>query len=415
MATVAKLFVAARTFGTNDVHSWISFAQGVRQFGPVELYGHPFHNLYNHPPLSGRMLVAINWLVDHDIAGYVFLVKVPAVLADLVTAVLVFELVRLRRSIGEAAVAASLVVFSPALIVISGFHGNTDPLFVMFVLLSVYLLVVKKWAGAAGVAFALSISVKLIPIVLVPALLVILVRLGWRKLVAFAAGGLVVFALLWGPVVLNRWPEFKRDVLQYNGVWARQWGFHQFADWLHLPSGFNEFFIGPGRFVVLLLAGVLPAIIVWRRPLTYAPAAIGLSLAMFLLISPAFAMQYLVWPLAAAYFINFWVATVYNVITSVFIVLVYSNWNKAAPWDWWEGVAVLFRPVDFVLMVITWVALTAVTVLGLLMLRRRPGDFLPAEAHATLAERTSADQDHPKEPVVTPFAARLRRHTRAVW
>jgi hypothetical protein len=371
VATAFKLLVAARTFGTNDVHSWLSFSEGVRQYGPADLYGHEFFTLYNHAPLSGRMLVVVNWLVDHQLGTFTFWIRVPAVLADLVVAVLVFELVRLRRPVIEAAFAGVLVVCSPALIAISGFHGNTDPLFVMLALLSVYLLVVKRWAAAAGVAFALSLSVKLIPVVLVPMLAVLLVRLGWRRVLTFAGGGAVVFLLLWLPVVLNRWTEFSRDVLGYTGVWAREWGLNQFAVWADTPMAAIDWFVGPGRFIVLLLSSLLPAIIVWRHPTAFVPAAAGLALAMFLLLSPAFGMQYLVWPLAAAYFVNFWAATAYNLAISAFVLVVYSNWNSAPPWNWWEGVATLFRPVDMALMVITWLTLAAVTVCGLLLIRTR--------------------------------------------
>lgn len=371
VATAFKLYVAANTFGTNDVISWQTFSEGVRQFGPVNMYGHDFYSLYNHPPMSGRMLVGINWLVDRNVAEFIFLIKVPAVLADLVTALLVFELVRLRRPVVEAAAAGALVVCSPALVVVSGFHGNTDPLFVMFALLSVYLLVVKRWATAAGVAFALSLSIKLIPIVLVPTLLVILIRLGWRRLLTFAVGGAVVFLLLWLPVVLNRWTEFSRDVLGYEGITPREWGLSQFFTWANAPTGVTDWFDGPGRFVVLLLCSLLPAIMAWRRPLTFAPTAAGMALAIFLLLSPAFGMQYLVWPLAALYFINFWTATVYNIATSTFILVVYSYWTLEPLGDWWIGYGKWFRDGDLVLMVITWATLAAAVVAGLVMSRRR--------------------------------------------
>ena len=130
---------------------WGAFAQGVRRFGPVGIYGHDFRvPVYNHGPLAGWMLEAINWLLDRGITSFQFLIRVPACLADFVTALLVFELVRVVRPAREAAIAAVLVVCSPVLFVISGFHGNTDPVFVMFALLSVYLLIVRGWALAAG-------------------------------------------------------------------------------------------------------------------------------------------------------------------------------------------------------------------------------------------------------------------------
>ena len=237
VATMLKLQIAARTEGSNDVGIFGAFAEGVRDFGPVGVYGHHFEvSLYNHGPLVGWYLAAINWLLDHHVTSFPFLIRVPACLADFVTALLVFELVRLVRSPRDAAVAAVLVVWSPVLFVISGFHGNTDPVFVMFTLLSVYLLVVRGWALAAGVAFGIAVSIKLVPVVLAPLLVVVLVRLGWRRVGAFAGGGAIVFGLLWLPVVVSRWQAFRAQVLEYNGSAIRQWGLPQFLTWADLPG-----------------------------------------------------------------------------------------------------------------------------------------------------------------------------------
>jgi hypothetical protein len=402
LATLLKLMIAKNSFGTNDVSYWMSFAQGVREFGPVELYGHQFKAQYNHPPLAGWMLVAVNWLGDHGVASFEFMIRVPASLADLVTALLIFELIRLHRSPREAALAAVLVVCSPALIVISGFHGNTDPVFVMLSLLTVYLLLVPRWATAAGLAFATAISVRLVPIILGPLLLVILLRLGWRKLAAFTAGCAAVFVPLWGPVVLNRWPEFKANVLSYPGIRVREWGVVQFAKWAHAPESWMDFLVGPGRFVVLGLSAVLPALIVWRRP-DRVGSTVALSLALFLLLSSAFGMQYLVWPLAAAYLVSTWGATIYNVCTSVFVVMVYDNWNKAHPWDWYRAQATLFRDRDFVAMVVVWIALAVVVALALRLGRDRgPGPTGPAEP--ATADTLAIDRNRTRHRPPVPSA-----------
>jgi len=103
------------------------------------------------------------------------------------------------------------------------------------------------------------------------------------------------------------------------------------------------------------------------------PAA-GLSLVLFLLLSSAFAMQYLVWPLAGAYLINTWAATGYNVAASTFIIIVYNHWNHSLPWDWYEARANSFQTRELVLMVITWSLLAAVAIVGLGLLRRRDAD-----------------------------------------
>ena len=386
VATVVKLEIAARTVGTNDVGYWGAFAQGVRRFGPVGIYGHDFRvPVYNHGPLAGWMLEAINWLLDRGITSFQFLIRVPACLADFVTALLVFELVRVVRPAREAALAAVLVVCSPVLIVVSGFHGNTDPVFVMFALLSAYLLIVRGWALAAGVAFGLAVSIKLVPIVLAPVLVVVLVRLGWRRLAAFAGGGAIVFLVLWVPVLVSRWHAFRVQVLEYNGNGLRQWGLPQLLTWAHLP-GAASWLAGSGRFAILLASGLAAAAVAWRRPAATVPA-VGLAFVLFLVLSPAFGMQYLAWALAGAYLIDTGVATAYNVAASIFVVVVYDHWSHAFPWHWYDAWAVPFSARELALMVLTWAILAAVAVVGLRLLRRdAPG---PAAA-AGLAPRWSA-------------------------
>ena len=67
-AAVFKLFIAATTLGSNDVPNFFEFAKGVREFGPIGIYGHQFVEgphvfpVYNHPPLIGWLLATINWL-----------------------------------------------------------------------------------------------------------------------------------------------------------------------------------------------------------------------------------------------------------------------------------------------------------------------------------------------------------------
>jgi hypothetical protein len=394
-ATWLKLEIAAHTLGTNDVLYWGIFGQGVRDFGPIEVYGRDFGDripVYNHPPLAGWMLVGTNWLLDHGVAGFPFLIRLPACVADFVTALLVFELVRLARPAREAAIAAVLVVCSPVLFAVSGFHGNTDPVFVMFALLSVYLLVVRRWALAAGVAFGLAMSIKLVPIVLVPVLAVVLVRLGWRRVAAFAGGGAIVFGVLWLPVILNRWLGFREQVLGYTGSSYRPWGLPQFLSWAHLP-GAAAWLAGPGRFGILLVSALAAAAVVWRRPDAVVPA-VGLSLVLFMLLSSAFAMQYLAWAIAAAYLIDIAAATAYNVAASLFIVVVYDHWSGARPWHWHQAWALPLSGRELALAVLTWTLLALVAAVGLRLLLRGPEGSTVAVGPVRRWRLTSVDEGY---------------------
>jgi hypothetical protein len=375
-----KLWVAATTFGTNDVHYWESFAAGVRRVGPVNIYA--LHHLaapYNHPPLIGWLLVVVNHLRPLGLS-IPFLIRVPASVADLVTTFLIFEMLRVRRPLRVATAAAIAVACSPVLFIISGFHGNTDPVFVMFTLLSAYLLINRPWAAEpalawvsvalAGVAFALALSVKLVPIVVLPTLLLLAARLGRRQLASFMLGAGLVLLQLWGPVVLRQWKPFRTDVLGYQGISLRQWGPVEFARMLHAPASVITFLPGPGRFLVLLVSALLPALLLcWRRDA--ALPAIGLSLALFLLLSPAFGTQYLAWPVAAAYLIDFWAATAYNLSAGALLAEVYNRWNGGLPWDVAKATPML--PKEVWAAAAVWALLLLVVIVGLRDIARPSG------------------------------------------
>jgi hypothetical protein len=390
LALAVKVATAANTFGTTDVQLWQQFADSVRQNGPVGIYGHQFLLVYNHPPLSGWLLLLINWTIDHVGGSLPLLIRVPASVADVVTGLLVFELVRTRRSAREAAVAAALVVLSPILLIISGFHGNTDPVFVMFSLLCGYLVLVRRWTGWAGAALGLALSVKLVPVVLVPTVAVLLFRIGRWAWARFAGGLLAVMVPLWLPVVLTRWGPFRQDVLGYAGVPLRQWGPVQFLRWLGAPSQVETLIAGPGRFLILAVCAGIPALLAWRRPAAAVPA-FGLALVLFLLLTPAFGMQYLAWGFAAAYLVSTWAATAYNLFGSIFAVAVYDYWNSAPPWRWDVAPGQPMRPLDLRLQVPAWLALASVAVVGVLLLRRYVPRHLPPRPRP-VPEKSTVDE-----------------------
>jgi Dolichyl-phosphate-mannose-protein mannosyltransferase len=369
-----KLWVAATTFGTNDVLYFERFAAAVREAGPINVYGLHLTALYNHPPLIGWMLLAMNHLVRLGFS-FPFLIRVPASAADVVTTLLIFEMLRARRSLGRATAAALLVAGSPVLFIISGFHGNTDPVFVMFTLLSAYLLIHRPWPALtwaapalAGATFALALSVKLVPIVVLPTLLLLAARLGRRQLASFAVGSGVVMLPLWGPVLLRQWQPYRQHVLLYAGSSVRQWGLPEFAHLAHEPTSAITFLTGPGRFLTLLFSALLPALLLyWRRALP----ATGLCLALFLLLSPAFATQYMAWPLAAAYLIDLGAATLYNLSAGALLAEVYNRWNGGLPWDVARARPLL--PKEVAALAVVWALLLLGVIAGLRRITKPAG------------------------------------------
>jgi hypothetical protein len=241
----------------------------------------------------------------------------------------------------------------------------------MLALLSFYLLSTGRSGSLAGISFAMAVSIKLVPIVALPLLLLVAARAGSRRLVGFLAGSAAFMALVWGPVVLNAWTPFEEKVLQYNGWGVPWWGLPELAQSVGASERFVDLLIGPGRFIMLLLAAGAPVILAWRRPGSTTPA-FGLTLAMFLLLSTASATQYLAWAAAAVYLVNVWAATVYNVVAGIFLISVYNYWNNAPFWDWDRTVTHAITPGATVFGKVVWLTLLAVVIIGFWSLRIRP-------------------------------------------
>ena len=359
-ALSVKLIIAATTYGTNDVSHWTEFADGVRRVGPIAIYGQRFTIVFNHPPPIPFFLVGVNRLTDLGIPLH-FLIRVPACLADLGSVLLVFEILRTRSSDLHAAMVAALVALSPVLFVISGFHGNTDPVFVFLVVLSFYLLIDRSAPGAAGIAFGLSVGVKLVPIVALPAMLASIRRP--RESRRFVAALAATLFLTWTPTLIREFPAVRRNVFGYAGSHPlrTRWGPVLFLRSLGSPEALLNFVVGPGRFLILVTCALLPAVLVRRHP-EKAMEGLALPVPLFLLLSPAFATQYLAWAVVFVYLLDPWTATAYSLSAGALLVWTYTRWSGGFPW--YRANAVPLDNVGVALGVIAWLALLACLVQG---------------------------------------------------
>jgi hypothetical protein len=91
--------------------------------------------------------------------------------------------------------------------------------------------------------------------------------------------------------------------------------------------------------------------------------AAGLAMCVFLVLSPAFATQYLAWVIAPAYLIGFWSATAYNLAAGALVVEIYNRWSGGFPWYYAAASRLTQGEVWAALLV--WVTLIAVVAEGI--------------------------------------------------
>ena len=129
------------------------------------------------------------------------LLRMPAILADVVTGALVFAWAQRRLSLSWSLLVASMYWFNPAIVYNSALYGQTDAVHTLLVVLALALIETDR-SGWGFLALALGGLTKPQALVFGPLLLVrVFQHQRWRGIVRAAAGGAVGFALLVLPMV----------------------------------------------------------------------------------------------------------------------------------------------------------------------------------------------------------------------
>jgi glycosyl transferase family 87 len=222
--------------------------------------------------------------------------------------------------------AVLLLAAAPASILVSGFHGNTDPVMIFFLLLTVYLIDRNEWL--AGASFGLAMCVKVVPIVLLPIL--VLRPPGLRRQIAFCAAAAGVVALGWFPFFFEDPRHILGRLFGYRSLFGT-WGI-SFLAWRYAPASVNSELQARGPY--LLLAVLLIAAVwmdrVFRRQNAF--TQIGVSFFLMLSLSTGFGVQYLAWltPWVAGFGLA--PAAIYHLSSGVFLFVVYNCWARGLPW-----------------------------------------------------------------------------------
>lgn len=142
------------------------------------VYQNGFSNFYNtetftdYPPGYMYILFVIGWLKSAipALAGNYFILKIPAIICDLIAGGLIYKVAKRRFSENTALVIASIYLFSPAVIINSAVWGQVDAVFTIFVAFMCYLVAEKKLIPAYFV-FAAGILIKPQTVIFTPVLI----------------------------------------------------------------------------------------------------------------------------------------------------------------------------------------------------------------------------------------------------
>ena len=330
-AFAARFVLAWFSTGTNDAGTWLRFANRITSHGLFNAY-FSLPSL-NHPPLPALWSAAALKVAQLTGAQFEFIFKLPAILADAIACRILYLVFSHRRAPRAGWAAAAGYAWCPVAILVSAYHCNTDNIYAMLCLLAAYLL----WRGrpfASGLSLAAAINVKLIPVLLVPALLSLCrTRREALRFILGVSAGVIPFI----PVLIAVGPQFARNALAYNSL-ANRWGIGFFLYEMYNQPRFRTFAYGAMRFYfengrwVILAAVALLSYFSWRRRAWDAYEAGAMTLAIFLILAPGFGLQYTVAiaPLLVAACRT--VGSLYGLLAGLMLFLAYlATWTGEVP------------------------------------------------------------------------------------
>ncbi len=361
VAFLAKCLLALLTYGTNDITTFTLDLAKVSTQGASALYreGIQFSargitfpvQVFSHPPAMINVLKF--WEFLHRVTGLPlqFWMRFSCALADAVGLIVlsrIAQLTRLRLTTPNLI----LIAACPISIMISGFHGNTDPIMVLFVLVSVYFTEADR-PGVAGIWFGLALCVKIVPLML--GFVFLLYFPSVRSRVRFMGAAAAVFFVACLPWLASDFMLIVRSLLSYNGlpgVWSAALSYFGF------PIGVQK-----NVFIILVTA----ASFLMNRPGRKRPlfAQVGVIVTLFLLFSPGFAVQYLAWSVPWVVYLGARTVSAYFALSGCFLAVTYTHWSGGFPW--YAADAISFNTAGLQLLVACWAMLAFM--LGLYVVR----------------------------------------------
>jgi hypothetical protein len=335
LATALKVYLAINTLGSPDVLGYQDYLVKIRSVGGIGAYyaGGAYDNPFNVPPLNIPVIRAMGWFADVSGLPFRFWLRLPCIVADIGSLLLVASL--LNNQAGKSKFTLLLMLgLCPASIMISGFHGNSDPVMIFLVLLSIYLLEKTKAPVLSGLAFGLALSVKVVPLIFVPAFLLYLSTLRARAVFTVTAAGVFVLGAM--PYVLLDPQIIAAKVFGYSSYYG-VWGWTRFLSTVlgptssSHPSGVHATLNVAGK--ILLLVSIC-ALCIWMNNRKEKPALFiqcGLVTFLFMALTPGFGIQYLSWCIPFVVVLGIWPTLIFYLASAVFLAIDYHCWA------WWPN------------------------------------------------------------------------------
>ena len=375
-AFLLKAAIALASYGATDVLIFEADLAKIRQDGGTALYregirtpwcgeaGQRACPPFNHPPFMIHVLGIWGALARISGLPLGFWLRITCAAADVGSLALLISMLRGGQAGPQARLALSLFAVSPIAIFVSGFHGNTDAIMIFLVLVSIWLLESHRASWLAGIALGAAASIKIVPVLFGPAVLLWLPTM--RQRIGFGTAAAAVFLAGSVPVLIEAPEPVIRGVLGYSSQ-ASPWGLSLLALASRSSPDLAWVYDVHARYgKVLSLVFALGATI-WPRPRPEPNALFmraGFVMFVFLSVTPGFGVQYLTWLVPWVVGLGAGSTASYYLAGSAFL---FAYYTATAGWFPWHLANSLERPAwtptVISLGLICWVVVSGITLI----------------------------------------------------
>ena len=326
-----------RTCGTNDIHTWQGFARSIHSAGLFATYRS--NPEYNHPPLMGLWALVAGRLGEFDGGSFPFVFKLLPLSGDLLAASLLFRHAQRLGTPDRAMQLACWFLWNPVSIIITAYHGNTDPLMAGLCLWAAFLAARDQPLGA-GLALGGAFNIKVVALLLLVPLAAS--ARSRRELLRFAAG-IAIMGVPFVPAALTVWRPLIEHVFKYNSAPA-MWGFNlMFTDLLEIHhigplfAGAKIAFLADARYLILGAVAIATLFVKLRGRRCWVELS-AFALCLSLVLAPGFGYQYLAWPLPLLFALDCRRAALTSAIGGVLLGVLYIHfWDGRVPGTSWTS------------------------------------------------------------------------------
>ena len=293
-ALIIKIILAA-LFDTADSGA-MNLASSLVVQGE-EVYNHPQVDL-SSPPLHLHVLGSLRYISDALSIPFTFFWKIPAIVADTGIAFFIFRILRKKYNYSKKKASSLTIwfVLNPISLYVSGFHGQSEAVWILFSLLSWYALSYRKKPVLAGLLAAVAVGYKLPAILLLPALTFTPKLLNQK--IEFVMSFCFFFVMTLFPEIVTSRSGLMREVFMYKSAYGL-WGITSLIQKIYQPLHAEIITQNIAKYLqLIILTSSLLFLTKKYLTKTYDFFVVSLyTIVVFLFFTPGFGIQYLFWPL----------------------------------------------------------------------------------------------------------------------